>query len=104
MSSHTPGPWHIRIDDTGGPFTGWPSVEAAEDLDCSIIHRAGFKQEFWGELSQREAVANARLIAAAPDLLEQLQMCAEALKDSGHYPLTLIDALAAIAKAIGGAA
>lgn len=66
---HTPGPWHVRLDDTGGPFTGWPSVDAAEELDCTIVHRAGFKQEFWGELSQREAIANARLIAAAPDLL-----------------------------------
>ena len=69
---HTPGPWRVIIDDTGGSFTGWPSVSASESLDCSIVHRAGFKQEYWGDLSQREAIANARLIAAAPDLLEAL--------------------------------
>ena len=72
-TQHTPGPWRVILDDTGGPFTGWPSVDASEELDCSIVHRAGFKQEYWGDLSQREAIANARLIAAAPCLIESLR-------------------------------
>ena len=72
-TQHTPGPWIVRLDDTGGQFTGWPSVVATDELDCSIVHRAGFKQEYWGDLSQCEAIANARLIAAAPDLLAELK-------------------------------
>jgi len=99
--SHTPGPWSVIIDDTGDQFTGWPSVVSSPDLDATIIHRSGFKQEFWGDLSQRESIANARLIAAAPDLLESLTVCVEALKDSGNYPLTLADAIEVIAKATG---
>ena len=68
----TPGPWQVIRDDTGGPFTGWPSVVAPEDVDRSVVHRAGFKQEYWGDWSQREAIANARLIAAAPEMAEAL--------------------------------
>jgi LPXTG-motif cell wall-anchored protein len=26
MSRCTPGPWRVILDDTGGEFTGWPTV------------------------------------------------------------------------------
>ena len=48
--------------------------------------------------------ANARLIAAAPDLLEALKACDEAMSYMSEYdiPITLPDMVkAAIAKAIG---
>lgn len=67
----TPGPWRVGIDDSGGQFSGWPSVWC-DGADATIVHRAGFHQEFWGDLSQRETLANARLIAAAPDLYAAL--------------------------------
>lgn len=66
---HTPGPWN-----TGGVMTrvevqpkGWrvPMCVA----DC---HPAGYPPE-----SEAERVANARLIAAAPDLLEALESLVE---------------------------
>lgn len=57
-------PWRVVLDDTGGPFTGWPSIEANEEYDSAIIHRAGFSQEHWHGLSQRDAIAAARLICA----------------------------------------
>lgn len=115
MNKHTPGPWNVLFDDTGGPFTGWPSVEASDELDCSIVHRAGFKQEYWGDLSQREAIANARLIAAAPDLLDALESVwlwmenqADGQSKGGHATFDLMMlreqrdiARAAIAKATG---
>lgn len=98
-----------------GPFGKGNTVHAALGAsrpNCPPPYRTGVLTPNWctdidGQvwntwISVKEA--DALLIAAAPDLLEQLQMCAEALKDSGHYPLTLIDALAAIAKATGGAA
>lgn len=99
---HTPGPWSIVIDDTGGEFTGWPSIVASPEIDCSVIHRAGFKQKFWGDLSQRECIANARLIAAAPDLLEALQRLLNAENDEYLTPIGVKNlARAAIAKATG---
>ena len=51
-----------------------------------------------------EAEANARLIAAAPDLLEALKACDEAMAYMSEYdiPITLpAQVKAAIAKAIG---
>jgi hypothetical protein len=78
----TPGPWQNIIDDTGGEFTGWPSIEAPPSLDAAIIHRAGFKQEYWGDWSMREANANATFIAAArsdvPRLAAELRRAREA--------------------------
>jgi hypothetical protein len=55
-------PWRVVIDDTGGEFSGWPSIAAAPDADMAIVHLHGFKQEFWGDLSQRDAIAVAQLI------------------------------------------
>jgi hypothetical protein len=72
MPKFTEGPWRVVIDDTGGPFTGFPYILAPDEIESAVVHRAGFKQEFWGELSMRECVANARLIAASPELYEQL--------------------------------
>jgi len=103
-TQHTPGPWRVIIDDTGGSFTGWPSVSASDELDCSIVHRAGFKQEYWGDLSQREAIANARLIASAPELLELLE---DVISIGGGmveeiYGYSFVESVrAAIAKATG---
>ena len=97
MNKHTKGPWHVVLDDTGGPFTGWPSVEAPEDVDTAIVHRAGFNQEHWGDLSQRECVANARLIAEAPNLLAALRTCIFAI---GHGRADLLAEAAAIANRV----
>ena len=49
-----PGNWEAIIDDTGDEFTGWPSV-ISEEADAAIVHRAGFKQEYWGDWSMRQA-------------------------------------------------
>lgn len=50
-------PVRVSIDDSGDEFTGWPSIEGNEGSDMTLIHRAGFKQEFFGDLSQKQAVA-----------------------------------------------
>jgi hypothetical protein len=74
MTEHTPGPWHVVIDDTGGPYSGWPEIVAEEKLDTTIIHRAGFHHEFWDwHPGLPESLANARLISAAPDMLKALR-------------------------------
>ncbi len=72
MTQHTKHPWFVIQDDTGGPFTMWPSIVAEEEVDATIVHRAGFKQEFWGKLAINEAMANAHLMASAPELRDAL--------------------------------
>ena len=56
MSTHTPGPWLIEPTDTS---------KAIVTDDCVICEMAPWDDEYQDELE-----ANARLIAAAPDLLE----------------------------------
>lgn len=72
---HTPGPWEVFICDDGGEWTGWPiSIHAANEDDKSIVRTGGMWPYEWdAATSQAEAVANARLIAAAPDLYEALR-------------------------------
>lgn len=58
MSEHTPGPWAFITDSAeGSPF----------------FVRAGFMEVQVGGASLNEAHANARLIAAAPDMLALLE-------------------------------
>lgn len=55
-------PFEVVVDDSGGEFTGWPSICGHKDSDFCLIHRAGFKQEYWGDLSQKQAVQVAETI------------------------------------------
>lgn len=62
MKTHTPGPWWIENEkDNEGPW---------EISDCY-----GRTAEVYGE--GEEGAANARLIAAAPELLDALKMAFE---------------------------
>jgi len=114
-AKHTPGPWRSVIDDTGGQWSGWPLCITAENEDDKSIVRTGgqWPYEWDAATSQREAVANARLIASAPDLLEALTALYADYKeladsgDAGFWQLENRDvgkqALAAIARATGEA-
>ena len=95
QTKHTPGPWHIGVRtfhagrDVYGP-KGEPVAVADQELTLP-----------------EESAANARLIAAAPDLLAALEaLVGEA--DLGEVDLDdddrakLEQARAAIAKATGG--
>ena len=97
---HTPGPWVVDPAVRQG-FTVYAPKE-------------GFivgTQDEEGRFGAIESKANARLIAAAPDLLEALQdVCARLLyrgvsTNAGHPDRTALEvARAAIAKATGGEA
>ena len=86
MNTHTPGPWATQTyipgeDDFGDPFEAQhqivaPHCEVATGIQCS---------------------EDARLIAAAPDLLQALQEIVAATVDGGSINKI---ARAAIAKAI----
>jgi hypothetical protein len=102
MNEHTPGPW--TLDKKSAISYGWRD---GKPIRYEIAECKGFPAS---------AEANARLIAAAPELLEALVGCAEMLEDcakqhwldgSGYCHGTLAEkhaslARAAIAKATGG--
>jgi hypothetical protein len=104
MSEHTPGPW-IAVG-------AWVEVEDDNIPDICTCEPSDIGQ---GHLARtyKEIMANARLIAAAPDLLEALQCALDHLEYCGYgdswereCALTGEDPLdkkieAAIAKAIG---
>ena len=106
MSAHTPGPWSVVYYDAGDKdeWNDCPSIQAPEDQDCAVVHWAGFKQRYWKSANgdQRQIDANARLIAAAPDLLEALKVLhARYLLIIGNEGPEALQARAAIAKATG---
>ena len=78
MIKHTPGPWHV---------SNGVQIRSAKHQICKV----------W-MMRNGEDNANARLIAAAPDMLAALKDCREALRRSGAAgELAVVDA--AIAKA-----
>lgn len=90
MSGHTVGPWF-------------------KDEDGQLKNLAGERVEVWGcgltgVYKSERAIANSRLIEAAPDLLEALQALLERLQLDGEakawFPKEQEDAIKAIAKAL----
>ena len=67
-TTHTPGPWRISSIGSYGLTIG------DEKQIIGTVH---------GDNS--ESIANARLIAAAPDLLEALEYAAELIKTARRY-------------------
>jgi hypothetical protein len=101
---HTPGPWVpyntvYRPDNffkVGKDFGGFQCI-----ADCSYETTSGASGE--------EALANARLIASSPELLEALEQAELTLRMlkqhfDGAAEFAYTDICAAIAKAKGGAA
>ena len=81
-TKHTAGPW--KTTNATHPIIGWRIT--ANDGSIAGVHKAGPRQ------SINECKANARLIAAAPDLAEVCkQICRyhdKILKDHGHIVTT----------------
>lgn len=64
-AKHTPGPWEFATrPDSGG--VSRPVVTHGMDLICAVSRRDG---------NDAESESNARLIAAAPELLEVMTKC-----------------------------
>lgn len=94
---HTPGPWRTGGLSGGAVFSGEKMVAAVygDDRECNVDKRMQ---------------ANARLIAAAPELLEALRDLDECYCEAGQelsredrhrHRMTLIKARAAISRATG---
>lgn len=89
---HTPGPW-IIVDNVQPPLPGYEArssakhigtfdikTEPCEDHEVGLWLGAVHPYECSGFTSKEQAAANAKLIAAAPDMLEAIQ-CALNIKD-----------------------
>jgi len=91
---HTPGPWHVSP----------PTAQHPSQARVSAL--SGFVQIYDAPLTV-ETAANARLIAAAPELLDACRLIVKAHPLNGNTSCPLCDASraaeAAIAKATGGA-
>ena len=109
-AKHTPGPWIVRDNGEGWvcPVIDSPNIGKGYFASLATATQRDPHPREGGGISTTTARANARLIAAAPDLLAALE------KAVGHYgkpggpwnvpsePGTWIaDARAAIAKAKG---
>ena len=96
-TTHTPGPWEIHIYEFGTSYSDGSFYVGGPGF-C-IAQRAP-----WPERAA-ESIANARLIAAAPDLLAALKLVESVYRQNvvvQGEPSSVLDAMqAAIAKAEG---
>lgn len=89
MSAHTAGSWTVKENELGHP-----TIKAMRGSVSWTIATC----DFAGGLCE----ANARLIAAAPELLDAAKRCYMLFTALGHYDDPQLEALrAAIAKAEG---
>ena len=100
MSKHTPGPWVVSADpmhfhSLTTVIGGKESSQKNGPPQQMIVQVGGFAE--W-----KEAAANARLIAEAPELLEALKLIANAENSALDLAYCKGIARAAIAKATGG--
>lgn len=118
-AEHSPGPWHVsdhydapgaiiaadgypvaEVEDTS-ILEGWDQLREPKDRRKRLGHWSHSPGEAYIERSDVEVLANARLIAAAPDLLEACTRAAEWLMRFGAGPENVAWLHAAIAKATG---
>ncbi len=96
----TPGPWKLKFEPIGNP---------ADHSDFPFAHFLAGKDDEWDEVSNTgfhlAGIMNeddARLMAAAPDLLEALLMVRHQNGNNQHFPCESMTVLnAAILKATG---
>lgn len=97
MDKHTPGPWNVNTTKVDGAIVRW---HIASDKHGSVYPVCEHVIEC--EPSGAEQLANASLIAAAPELLVALE---QALEQAIFPGVTISDAYnnarAAVAKATG---
>lgn len=101
MTEHTKGPWTIELVGTQ------PYVRMFVGK-VGLPNETGFARfSVQPYTDTKKALANAKLIAAAPDLLEALQFALPIMEslsgfENGVYQCDLMKMRAAIAKAKGG--
>lgn len=87
---HTPGPWRVFTTPQGNRIIGIGEQTGEGITDCGFgLWRGG----------DAEALANARLIAAAPQMLEALKAALADIEAGGHLSVPMIRAAIAAADA-----
>ena len=104
MSKHTPGPWRILPEECDKPYIRVRGTVLGARYKVANVITPSY--EGVHEREAEETRANARLIAAAPELLEALKLMVERFADSAGYfgdfkSDAVKNAEAAIAKAEG---
>lgn len=112
QAGHTPGPWTLLPEEADKDYLRIRGTRLGGRYKVANVHHIRYEgvHAVVRERDDAESMANARLIAAAPELLEALKGLDEAYCRAGT-PLTraerhedrnrLIAARAAIAKATG---
>lgn len=103
---HTPGPWVVKPEKEDDTYLRIRGQALGHRFKIAKV-LCPANEDFEQLISEwRETQANARLIAAAPDLLEALQLCLARLEPAmTELEFEAVDAArAAIAKATGGEA
>lgn len=78
MSKHTPGPW-INCQAVGQRLSSRRIISNSNKISTVVADVPDY-----GKTSASERHANARLIAAAPDLLEALQSILDMCNEDSH--------------------
>ncbi len=115
MSAHTPGPWEMECVRTGGSNGAagafvYFKLEAEDVTVAGTSVYVGKTNGATRKIPEAECEANARLIAAAPELLSACERAYDLMGDLGPLPASqrlqllgvMTDIAAVIAKARGG--
>jgi hypothetical protein len=102
MNKPTDGPWEIKHSQTKDAW----NIVGTRLSDLYKIARLPYIQDKrmgvqWNEDQKAEQLANARLIAASPDLLEELEQLIQWAEYAGWPASELVDAKKAVARAKG---
>lgn len=87
-NKHTPGPWKVTYNGSYGPYVDAPGNDRTGY--GTAAHDIGIETHSICAVGGPNAKANARLIAAAPELLAALKLCAEIIRDAGDELPTMV--------------
>lgn len=103
-TKHTPGPWEIqgpKIQEDFGDQTYWAISTSKPEIKSGTYKMPGFYYPHSVQTTE-ESEANAKLISAAPELLENLTRIIDRIEENGmqaNFPSAYERAQAAIKKA-----
>lgn len=80
MMPHTPGPWHVWGEDDWWESQTDDLVVVADVGDMFVCNMGPPVSPLEADTAKSPNLANARLIAAAPEMLEALELACETLR------------------------